>query len=546
MGILPQATFVAVALLTGCAYIAVLQWLHSISEVQSYTAAQLGVAVFYGFVLAAWAGAEAGFFVFSKQPQYKALQLNDAADEEDGTTSTESLESEKAGPMISEASLFGLKLSSLKTLRAVGEFTLIMGYIYLCDRTTLIAKGPKQQSRMNFWGLNLAIIIVALFTLTPAPQRDPDAPPKPLQRDQTEEWKGWMQLMFILYHYFAEAEIYNAIRLYIAAYVWMTGFGNFSYYYIKQDFTLLRFSQMMWRLNFFVFFVCVTMNNEYMLYYICPMHTFFTLMVFIPLWMFNKYNTSDLVCTLKIGATLVVAIVLYDVPGVFHTVFYPFTWLLAFHDPLHPEFTDSLHEWFFRSGLDHIVWVFGMLCALCFPWFDRKLQELERLPTNQRLPAKAGVVGCTLLVMLGWGIRFFSLGKRDYNKVHPFTSWIAILGYLILRNMSPLLRTYSMHLFSWCGKVTLETYILQFHIWMKTTGLNGSPKHLMVFIPQFFWLNFLLTSFVYLLISYRVFHLTVALRDICIPKETGTIIKRGVSSAMACAAFYGVGCFLQQ
>ena len=28
---------------------------------------------------------------------------------------------------------------------------------------------------------------------------------KPLQRDQTEEWKGWMQLMFILYHYFAEA-----------------------------------------------------------------------------------------------------------------------------------------------------------------------------------------------------------------------------------------------------------------------------------------------------------------------------------------------------
>lgn len=73
--------------------------------------------------------------------------------------------------------------------------------------------------------------------------------------------------------------------------------------------------------------------------------------------MFNKYNSSDLVCTIKIGATLLVAIVLYDVPGVFHKVFYPFTWLFAFHDPLHPEFTDALHEWFFRSGLDHIVWV---------------------------------------------------------------------------------------------------------------------------------------------------------------------------------------------
>ena len=58
------------------------------------------------------------------------------------------------------------------------------------------------------------------------------------------------------------SEIYNAIRIYIAAYVWMTGFGNFSYYYIRKDFTLLRFAQMMWRLNFFVFFVCATMNNE--------------------------------------------------------------------------------------------------------------------------------------------------------------------------------------------------------------------------------------------------------------------------------------------
>ena len=73
-------------------------------------------------------------------------------------------------------------------------------------------------------------------------------------------------------------------RRYIAAYVWMTGFGNFSYYYVKKDFTAVRFTQMMWRLNFFVGFVCLTMNNEYMLYYICPMHTFFTWGVFIPLF----------------------------------------------------------------------------------------------------------------------------------------------------------------------------------------------------------------------------------------------------------------------
>lgn len=38
--------------------------------------------------------------------------------------------------------------------------------------------------------------------------------------------------------------------------------------------------QMMWRLNFLVFFVCLVLNNSYMLYYIAPMHTIFTILVY--------------------------------------------------------------------------------------------------------------------------------------------------------------------------------------------------------------------------------------------------------------------------
>lgn len=52
-----------------------------------------------------------------------------------------------------------------------------------------------------------------------------------------------LQVLFLMYHYFAAAEIYNAIRVFIAAYVWMTGFGNFSYYYVRKDFSLARFAQ---------------------------------------------------------------------------------------------------------------------------------------------------------------------------------------------------------------------------------------------------------------------------------------------------------------
>ena len=49
-----------------------------------------------------------------------------------------------------------------------------------------------------------------------------------------------LQVLFLLYHYFEAKEVYNAIRVFIAGYVWMTGFGNFSYYYKTGDFAFPR------------------------------------------------------------------------------------------------------------------------------------------------------------------------------------------------------------------------------------------------------------------------------------------------------------------
>lgn len=47
-----------------------------------------------------------------------------------------------------------------------------------------------------------------------------------LNRHQTEEWKGWMQFIFLLYHYMHATEVYNVIRVLITCYVWLTGFGK--------------------------------------------------------------------------------------------------------------------------------------------------------------------------------------------------------------------------------------------------------------------------------------------------------------------------------
>ena len=195
------------------------------------------------------------------------------------------------------------------------------------------------------------------------------------------------------------------------------------------------------------------------------------------------------------------------------------------------------------------------------------------------------------------------LPKRAYNAVHPFTSFIPIFCYMVLRNCSPTLRRYHMHLFAWCGKVTLETYILQFHIWMKTTGINGihtrlphcpllschspcllllplpcplplhcplppplpptipppsspsppprhpslllpvagSPKFLMVWLPGWFYTNFLLTSIVFFFVSYRIFKITVTLRDACIPRDGSRMVHNSVAMVAGVLALYGCG-----
>jgi len=541
MGLLPSFVFAAVAVATAGLYYSLLLFLDSVSEVHEYTAAQLGVAVGYGILLSIYAGAEAGFWVHHLQPKYSSV----SEDEEEASAMQLVQEdgSSASSPAPKPAgNIFFVKQELLPALRSAAEFVAIMGYIYVCDRTTLIAKGDKVQTKVGFWCVNALILLAGIFSLRQHKSAD-DV--KPLQRDQTEEWKGWMQIMFVLYHYFAEAEIYNAIRLYIAAYVWMTGFGNFSYYYIKADFTILRFAQMMWRLNFFVFFVCVTMNNEYMLYYICPMHTFFTWLVYIALYAGHQFNKNDVLMVVKLLATVAVAVLLYDVPGTFHVVMSPFKFLLDFHDPLHPEFKDALHEWFFRSGLDHLVWVFGMFCAFHFPWFDRKFAGLEQLPAGQKFGAKLALAGATSAVFVWWLVTYFSLGKRDYNKVHPYTSFIPIYCYMILRNLTPTLRRWHMHLFAWTGKITLETYILQFHIWMKTTGLNGSPKHLMVVLPGFYWTNFVLISAVYIFMSYRVFNITNDLKNACIPHDTIGIFKAMAGAGAGLAVLYGAGAMLK-
>ena len=280
---------------------------------------------------------------------------------------------------------------------------------------------------------------------------------------------------------------------------------------------MYRILKMLFRLNFLVTVVTVVTNNQYMLYYICAMHTFWFISVYAMMRPYHHLNENRQVMAMKFLIYAFIVFVIYDL-GAANFVFTPFKFILGLNG--------SLHEWEFRSGLDHYATFFGMICAYNHPNFERFIAFLERESQTHRdrfitMAIRIGIGVILVGIMILWYCYVYSLGKYDYNKLHPYSSIIPILTYIYFRNVSPFIRSRHAFLFTWLGKITLETYIAQLHIYMQ-----GNAKELIVYIQDYPLVNFVLATVIYLFMSYSLFNVTSTVSGYLLPRDISMLSKR--------------------
>lgn len=274
---------------------------------------------------------------------------------------------------------------------------------------------------------------------------------------------------------------------------------------------------MLFRLDFCVLVICGVVSNEFMVYYICAMHTYWFLSVYLMMGTLRSWNEHRLKMALKFTVYAVCNVLMFDFPVLANYFFRPFFPILG----LAYKNYDVMHEWLYRVGLDHWVCFVGMLCAYNYPHFESFLRRVEETQTVrtcmgvQRGHIVKGVIAAASIGVYGyWHMYILPLDKFAYNRLHPYTSFIPILVYIVMRNLYRTVRIRHIAMFGWLGKVTLETYLSQLHVY-----LQSNAKHLLVYIPGYPLLNFALATAVYLGISFRLFAITTVLSGYFLPQD---------------------------
>ncbi|XXH04802.1 hypothetical protein Hte_011224 [Hypoxylon texense] len=290
-----------------------------------------------------------------------------------------------------------------------------------------------------------------------------------LSRDHSDEIKGIMQGVILLYHYHHASQtlwVYKIVRLFISAYFYLTGYGHTLYLLRTKDFSLRRVVSVLFRLNLLSAALPYVMGTRYDLYYFASAATFWYLVAFAVVFVYRGKNRHPGFFLAKVFAAALATEWLTASPDAFRTIAGVVN--TAFRMQLDAE------EMRFRLHLDRYVVYVGILVAYFVHAASRR-RQLTIAPLGHARPSwtprrrRLLNVVCAISAAAFFAATQFHASlqdKKGYNVVHPLVSWIPILCYVVLRTAHPKLRDAHLGMPAALGRISLETYVLQYHAWL--------------------------------------------------------------------------------
>ncbi|KAF4450417.1 hypothetical protein F53441_6416 [Fusarium austroafricanum] len=377
-----------------------------------------------------------------------------------------------------------------------GAFVLALLMCYYADRTQMMAKGSKLWQLKDFVALCIPYVVILLATIRRTKptasvdlsleKSETDQPL--LSREQTDEWKGWMQF-FILIHNWTDAQgrsIHVFNRLCVAAYLFQTGYGHTLYFLQKNDFSFNRVAATLLRLNILSCCLAYYMDTDYMFYCFSPLVSFWFLVVYVTLAISKKHNRQTEAVMSKIWIScFLVSLIFMGTPCN--------RWIFAFLKTVF-KIQWNYHTWQNHVTLDMFIVYVGMATAVVN----------LRMKFSSQLILRVILGVASLLAILHYFHDTSRLRMSTYIFWHPFISFVPVLAFVAMRNVSGPVRDYHSKAMAWLGRCSLETYILQFHILLAADGngilivdglfgdgslLGDRWRTLVIILPIFLWVS---------------------------------------------------------
>jgi hypothetical protein len=259
---------------------------------------------------------------------------------------------------------------------------LVLCYCFFADRTQLFSKVHKLYNQSEFVAMCGFSLVFGLLTIRKSKdglQRKSGndvfvSSSQPfLSRDQTEEWKGWMQFIVLIHHWTGASKelwIYVIMRLLVASYLFLTGYGHAMYFVERGDYSIRRVTVVLIRLNLLVVTLSYQMYNNYLFYYFTPLATFWFLVVYAT-FRFGKElndNVGFLLGKFAFSATIT---------ALLHKQAQPIDFIFLILRKACGINWDA-SEWRSRVSLDGFIVYIGVLVALLHIWI-RSLQSAPKL-----------------------------------------------------------------------------------------------------------------------------------------------------------------------